>query len=345
MGEHIRAARRRTETSSAAHAKPAGGWRKPAAAVGRTAVRTGAVAVLAVLAVLAGALLAVHGPAGDRASAQSPSPSRQVTLAPPAEAETPAAQPKQKDDGGDADARPGAARPSEPTTVVLVRGDTLYGLAQEHHTTVKTLQKLNELGGSTLIYAGDTFRLPGTVAADGAREPDPAGGETGPSAPERTTGLSAGAVDDTGKKDAEKDTGKPAEKPAKKPVKKHPRKHPGPNGRAARAIAFARDQLGKPYVWGGTGPRGFDCSGLTMRAWQAAGVRLPRTTWSQRYAGKATTRAALRPGDLVLAYGDGHVALYIGGGKVIHAPGSGRTVTVAPLPPPSRTTGYRHIAD
>ncbi|MER6142169.1 NlpC/P60 family protein [Streptomyces sparsogenes] len=342
MGEHIRAARRRTQRSSAAHVKPAAGWRKLVAAVGRTAVRTGAVAVLAVLAVLAGALLAVHGPAGDRASAQSPAPSRKVNLAPPADAKTPAAQPKQKDDGGDADTRPGSVPPAQPTTVVLVHGDTLYGLAQEHHTTVKALQELNELGGSTLIYAGDTLKLPGTVAADDVEEREPAGGEIGPSAPERTTGDSAGADDDTGKKDTGK---KGTEKHSKKPAKKHPRKHPEPKGRAARAIAFARDQLGKPYIWGGTGPRGFDCSGLTMRAWQAAGVKLPRTTWSQRYAGKATTRAGLRPGDLVLAYGDGHVALYIGGGKVIHAPGRGRTVTVAPLPPPSRTTGYRHIAD
>ncbi|MFF4796621.1 NlpC/P60 family protein [Streptomyces sp. NPDC001276] len=55
-------------------------------------------------------------------------------------------------------------------------------------------------------------------------------------------------------------------------------------------------------------------------------------------------RVALVPGDLVLAYGDGHVALYIGGGKVIHAPRPGSTVTVAPLPPPAQTTGYRHIA-
>jgi peptidoglycan DL-endopeptidase CwlO len=81
-----------------------------------------------------------------------------------------------------------------------------------------------------------------------------------------------------------------------------------------------------------------------MRAWQAAGVKLPRTTWQQRYAGKATTRAELRPGDLVLSNGDGHIALYIGGGKVIHAPGTGLTVRVAPLPAPERVTGYRHIA-
>ncbi|MEU1666551.1 LysM peptidoglycan-binding domain-containing C40 family peptidase [Streptomyces sparsogenes] len=323
MGEDIRAARRRTEASPAARAKPTTGRRKAAATVGRAAVRTGAVAVLVVLAVLAGALLAVHGPGG-RASAQSPSPSRQTTPAPPAEAKPPAAGPKQDEDGQPKQDRD--RQPAKPTTVVLVPGDTLYGLALKHHTTVKTLQKLNELGGSTLIYAGDTLKLPGAVRKNGEKTA------------EKHT-----------KSHPEKPAKKPAKKHPKKPAKKHsrqyPKKHPHAKGRAAQAIAFAHDQLGKPYVWGGTGPRGYDCSGLTLRAWQAAGVKLPRTTWSQRYAGKATTRAGLRPGDLVLAYGDGHVALYIGGGKVIHAPGRGRTVTVAPLPPPSRTTGYRHIAD
>ncbi|MGW3563489.1 C40 family peptidase [Streptomyces sp. NPDC000941] len=319
MGEHIRAAERRTTSSSAAHAKPRAARRGPLATVVRAAVRTAAMAVLTVLAVLAGALLAVHGP-DDRDSAQSPAPSRQVTLAPPAEAKTPAEQPKEGKDDGGADARPGTARPAAPTTVVLVYGDTLYGLAEKNHTTVKKLQHLNELGSSTLIYAGDTLNLPGTVAGDTGERPSSA--DDGPRA------------DDSGKKTAKTK----AKKHVKKPAKKHA------TGRAAKAVGYARAQLGKPYVWGGTGPRGYDCSGLTMRAWQAAGVKLPRTTWAQRYAGKQTTRAELRPGDLVLSNGDGHVALYIGGGKVIHAPGTGLTVRLAPLPAPERVTGYRHIA-
>ncbi|MEV4974656.1 C40 family peptidase [Streptomyces scopuliridis] len=78
---------------------------------------------------------------------------------------------------------------------------------------------------------------------------------------------------------------------------------------AKAAIAFALAQLGKPYVWGGTGPRGYDYSGLVMRAWERAGVKLPRTTWSQVKAGKATTRAELVPGDLVISNRSRHVQL------------------------------------
>ncbi|MES4907057.1 MULTISPECIES: NlpC/P60 family protein [unclassified Streptomyces] len=344
MGEHTGAAKRRTGSSSAAHAKPRAARRGSLAVVARAAVRTGALAVLTVLAILAGALLALHGP-GARASAQSPAPSEQVTLAPPAEAKTPAEQPKdQKDDRG-ADDRPGTVEPAAPTTVVLVSGDTLYGLAEKNHTTVRTLQQLNELGSSTLIYAGDTLNLPGTVTGDTVERPAPADGEHG----------GTDDADDGGKKTTKKDTKKQPKKPAKKPVKKHvkkhvkkpAKKHPEPHGtgRAAKAVAFARAQLGKPYVWGATGPGSYDCSGLIMRAWQAAGVSIPRTTWQQRYAGKETTRAALRPGDLVLSNHGGHVALYIGGGKVIHSPGTGLTVRVAPLPSAGQVTGYRHIAN
>ncbi|MGY0059947.1 C40 family peptidase [Streptomyces sp. LZ34] len=331
MGEHIRAAKGRTGSSSAAHAKPRAARRGPLAAVARAAVRTGALAVLTVLAVLAGALLAVHGP-GDRATAQSPSPSRQVTLAPPAEAQAPAERPKdeKKADRG-ADARPGTVEPAKPTTVVLVSGDTLYGLAEKNHTTVKTLQHLNELGSSTLIYASDTLNLPGTVPADAVEQPASADSE-----------HSTDDTADSGKKTAKKHTKKHTKKHAKQPVEKPAKQHA--TGPAAKAVAYARAQLGKDYAWGGTGPRGYDCSGLTMRAWQAAGVKLPRTTWAQRYAGEATTRAALRPGDLVLSNGDGHIALYIGGGKVIHAPRPGSTVQVALLPAPEKVTGYRHIA-
>ncbi|MFG2334691.1 C40 family peptidase [Streptomyces sp. NPDC048604] len=79
------------------------------------------------------------------------------------------------------------------------------------------------------------------------------------------------------------------------------------------------------------------------RAWQKAGVLLPRTTWGQIEAGTATTRGDLAPGDLVITRGGGHVQLYIGDGKVIHAPRTGLTITVAPLAAPSDVVGYRHI--
>jgi peptidoglycan DL-endopeptidase CwlO len=78
-------------------------------------------------------------------------------------------------------------------------------------------------------------------------------------------------------------------------------------GRAAAAIGYARAQLGRPYVWGGTGPGGFDCSGLVMRAWAAAGITLPRTSQQQWAAGPRVSVPAA--GDLVFfAGGDGTVA-------------------------------------
>ncbi|MFF3735333.1 C40 family peptidase [Streptomyces sp. NPDC002476] len=123
-----------------------------------------------------------------------------------------------------------------------------------------------------------------------------------------------------------------------KPMAKSPAR-PAPR----RVVAFAQAQLGKPYIWGGTGPRGYDCSGLVTQAWKAAGVSLPRTTWDLVRAGTATTRAQLVPGDLVIANGGRHVQLYIGHGKVIHAPRPGSTVTIARLAAASDVVSYRHI--
>lgn len=96
------------------------------------------------------------------------------------------------------------------------------------------------------------------------------------------------------------------------------------SGRGATAVAYARAQVGKPYVFGGAGPSVFDCSGLTMAAWSQAGVYLPHAV-SGQYA--ATDRvSSLQPGDLVFFYSDlHHVGIYAGGGIFIHAanPGDG----------------------
>ncbi|MFI2351376.1 NlpC/P60 family protein [Streptomyces sp. NPDC019443] len=105
-----------------------------------------------------------------------------------------------------------------------------------------------------------------------------------------------------------------------------------PNSRAAQAVAYAYGALGKPYVWGATGPASFDCSGLTQAAWGYAGVSLPRTTYTQINAGRRVSRSQLAPGDLVFFYsGISHVGLYIGGGQMIHAPRPGAPVRVAPI--------------
>ncbi|CAM5582294.1 C40 family peptidase [Streptomyces hirsutus] len=97
--------------------------------------------------------------------------------------------------------------------------------------------------------------------------------------------------------------------------------------KAEKALAFARAQIGKPYVWGATGPDSYDCSGLTQGAWKAAGVSLPRTTYDQVEAGTTVSVSQAQPGDLVFFYDDiTHVGVYIGNGMMIHAPKPGTYV-------------------
>ncbi|MDQ1036637.1 cell wall-associated NlpC family hydrolase [Streptomyces sp. V3I8] len=97
--------------------------------------------------------------------------------------------------------------------------------------------------------------------------------------------------------------------------------------KAAEALAFARAQIGKPYVWGASGPGSYDCSGLTQAAWKAAGVTLPRTTWDQVGTGTAVSVDSARPGDLVFFYDDiSHVGICVGDGMMIHAPKPGAYV-------------------
>lgn len=104
---------------------------------------------------------------------------------------------------------------------------------------------------------------------------------------------------------------------------------PTPSGQGARALAFAKAQLGKPYKWGAVGPKSYDCSGLVLAAWRSVGVSLPRTSQQQfRSGGTRIAKSQLRPGDLVFFYGSrpSHVAMYVGDGMVIHAPRPGKRV-------------------
>ncbi|MET9481123.1 NlpC/P60 family protein [Streptomyces sp. NPDC006638] len=97
--------------------------------------------------------------------------------------------------------------------------------------------------------------------------------------------------------------------------------------KAAKVLAFARAQIGKPYVSGATGPSSYDSTGLTQTAWRVAGVDLPRTTWEQVGAGTNITTQDLLPGDLVFFYDDiSHVGIYTGEGMMIHAPEPGANV-------------------
>lgn len=105
---------------------------------------------------------------------------------------------------------------------------------------------------------------------------------------------------------------------------------PLPSSRAGIAVRAALSRLGRPYVWGATGPDQFDCSGLVQWAYAQAGVHLDRTTYQQINDGIPVPRSQVRPGDLVFPH-SGHVQLAIGNNLVVEAPYSGASVRISPL--------------
>ena len=98
-----------------------------------------------------------------------------------------------------------------------------------------------------------------------------------------------------------------------------------------RAVRLAAQEIGAPYRYGGMSPTGFDCSGLVAYVYGKLGVHLPHNAAGQYSYGRPVSRGKLRPGDLVFFHGLGHVGLYIGRGRIIHAPQSGRRVEVQRL--------------
>jgi len=116
-----------------------------------------------------------------------------------------------------------------------------------------------------------------------------------------------------------------------------PQQYSGPTGtQADQAVAFVYNQLGCPYVYGGTGPchMGFDCSGLVQAAWGSAGVQIPRDSYEQYAALPHVPLASIEPGDILVYDGEGHVAMYVGGGYIIDAPQTGENVEKIPMSTP-----------
>jgi cell wall-associated NlpC family hydrolase len=105
---------------------------------------------------------------------------------------------------------------------------------------------------------------------------------------------------------------------------------PSPTGRAGIAVRAALSRLGRPYVWGATGPDQFDCSGLVQWSYAQAGIHLDRTTYQQINDGIPVPRSQVRPGDLVFPH-TGHVQLAIGNNLVVEAPYSGASVRISRL--------------
>jgi peptidoglycan DL-endopeptidase CwlO len=113
---------------------------------------------------------------------------------------------------------------------------------------------------------------------------------------------------------------------------------PAPLAAASAAIAFAVDQLGKPYQWGADGPGSYDCSGLVFAAYAAAGITIGRTTFQWRQDGPQVPLSQIQPGDLLFSAGSdgtsadpGHVVMYLGAGQIIQAPQTGQDVQIDPL--------------
>ncbi len=107
---------------------------------------------------------------------------------------------------------------------------------------------------------------------------------------------------------------------------------PPASGRAATAVQFALAQVGDAYVYGAAGPSAWDCSGLTMGAWGAAGVSLPHSSSGQMGYGTPVSSSNLQPGDLVFYYSPvHHVGIYIGNGQIVHAANPSQPVNIAPV--------------
>jgi cell wall-associated NlpC family hydrolase len=98
-----------------------------------------------------------------------------------------------------------------------------------------------------------------------------------------------------------------------------------------RVVEYAKRFVGTPYVYGGSSPHGFDCSGFVRFVYAHFGVTLPHSSYAQFGDGHRVLRASLRPGDLVFFDSVGHVGIYVGNGRFIHAPHTGLRVRIQPL--------------
>jgi peptidoglycan DL-endopeptidase CwlO len=123
-----------------------------------------------------------------------------------------------------------------------------------------------------------------------------------------------------------------------------------PNTAVATAIDFAQQQLGKPYLWGGTGPEAFDCSGLMMMAYRQAGIYIARTSQAQWATEQHVPASQVRPGDLVFFAGSdgtptapGHVGMVIGGGKMIEAYATGYPIRISTYGKPTSAAGDQTV--
>lgn len=119
-----------------------------------------------------------------------------------------------------------------------------------------------------------------------------------------------------------------------------------PAGNRATVIAFGKAQLGERYVFGASGPNVWDCSGLTQQAYKQVGIKLPHHAASQQRMGVRVTESNAKPGDLVFwGVVASHVGIYLGDGKVLHAPKTGDVVKISSIWDKNRVTYRSYISD
>lgn len=203
-----------------------------------------------------------------------------------------------------------AAAVAANTAAEQARVAAQAALATAQTTLAKVTAQRAALQGQEAAYSADFARL---------------------SAPQQNAALAAAESAAPG---TESPVGQPA---ATGPV-------PAPSGTAQIAVDTAMAQRGKPYVWAATGPGSFDCSGLTLYAYAAAGISLPHSSAIQATMGTPVSAGQLQPGDLVFYYSPvGHVGMYIGNGMIVHAPTPGDVVKVAGMYAVGTPTAMRRM--
>lgn len=216
-----------------------------------------------------------------------------------------------------------SAAASEATRVAKRKGALIAELADLQDISVKLAARrqagLEAAAQARAAAAAAAEAAAAAAAEEAANQPPPKESDPEPDEPQPNDPPS----DDP--------TTEPTPDPEPQP---DPTPPPPSTSGAQRAISFARDQLGEPYRWGADGPGSWDCSGLTMAAWRAGGKYLPHYSVGQYDVSTPIGSSQLQPGDLVF-WGSSnspgsiyHVALYLGGGQIIHAPRTGRPVTI-----------------
>lgn len=267
-----------------------------------------------------------------------------------------------------ATATPSGSPAASSGTYTVAAGDTLGSIAAAHGTTVAALVAANHIADPNVIYVGQVLDL--APATPGATPAAPAPASATPSGGSGTYTVVAG--DTLGSIAARYGTtvaalaaanhiadpnviyvgevlavsGTAAAAPAAGPAAAPPAVPAGSaSAAAAKALSVALAQVGKPYQWAGAGPSTFDCSGLVMYAYEAAGISLPHYTVSQYQDTARITEAQLEPGDLVFYGGSApsHVAMYAGGGRVVTADTTGTPVRVESITWDGTPSGFGRV--